>query len=89
MTYGTRVSMLNSQGFSNNPYSEQTQFLVLTLISLRSILILPSHLRLGLPKGIFPLDLLAKILSALLSSSIPAKCPAHLNHIDNHPDHIR
>ena len=44
-------SMLHSQGLSNNP---STQFLALIPISLRSILILSSHLRLGLPKDPFP-----------------------------------
>jgi hypothetical protein len=47
-----------------------------------SILILSSHLRLGLPKGIFPVGLLAKILKTLLPSSILATCPANLNIID-------
>ena len=49
---------------------------------LRYILILSSHLRLGLPKGLFPVGLLVKILKALLPFSILATCPAHLNLLD-------
>ena len=48
-------------------------------INLRSILILFSHLCLGLPKGLFPVGLPVKILKAFLSSSILATCPAHRN----------
>jgi hypothetical protein len=48
-------------------------------ISLRSILILFSHQRLGLPNGLFPVGLSVKILKALLSSSILATWHAHLN----------
>ena len=51
-------------------------------ISSRSILILSSQLRLGLPKGLFPVGLPVKVLKALLSSSILATCPAHLNLLD-------
>ena len=42
-------SMPNSQGLSNNRYP---QLPALILFSSRSILILSSHLRLGLPKGL-------------------------------------
>ena len=47
--------MPHLQELSNNPYP----------ISSRSILILSSHLRLGLPKGLFPEGLPVKILKAL------------------------
>ena len=70
-------SMPHSQGLSNNSYPEPNHFLVLMPISSRSILILSSHLRLGLPKGLFPVGLPVKILKALLLSSILATCPAH------------
>ena len=46
------------------------------------ILILSSHVRLGLPKGLFPAGLPVKILKALLPSYILATCPAHLNLLD-------
>jgi hypothetical protein len=52
------------------------------LISLRPILILSSHLRLDLPKGLFLIGLLVKILKALLHSFILATTPAYLNLLD-------
>ena len=54
------------------PRAESTQFLILIPISLRSILILSAHLRLGLPKGLIPAGLPVKIFKALLPSSILA-----------------
>ena len=76
--------MPHSQGLSNNSYPESNQpkFPALLPISSRSILILSSHLRLGLPKGLFPAGLLVQILKVLLPSSILATCPAHLNLLD-------
>ena len=67
-------SMAHSQGLSNNAYPEQNQpsFSELIPISLRSILILSSHLRLDLTKGIFPVGVPVKILKALLPFSILA-----------------
>ena len=75
--------MQHSQESSNNPYPEMNQpNSSLVPISLMSILILSSHLRLGLPKGLFPVGLRAKILKVLLPSSILTACPAHLNLLD-------
>ena len=44
--------------------------------------LLYSHLRLGLPNGLFPVGLPIKILKALLPSFILAKWPAHFNILD-------
>jgi hypothetical protein len=51
-------------------------------ISLRSILILSSYIRLGLLPSVFPFGFPIKILYAFLFSSIRATCPAHLILLD-------
>ena len=65
-------SMPYSQGPSNNHYPQPNQInsLYLIPISLRSILILSSHLRLGLLKGHFPAGVPVNILKAFQPSSI-------------------
>ena len=72
--------MPHSQGLSNNPYPEPNQpNSPQPNTSSRTILILSSHLLLGLPKGLFPEGLAVKILKFLLPSFILATCPPHLN----------
>jgi hypothetical protein len=52
------------------------------LVSLRSILILSTYLRLGLPSGLFPSGFPTNILYEFLFSSIRATYPAHLILLD-------
>ena len=78
-------SMSHSQGLSSNSYPETNQpnpSYWLIPISLGSILILSSHLRLGLPNDLFPVGLPINILKALLPSSIITKWLANLNLLD-------
>ena len=63
-------------------WAESVQVLVLIPVSLRSILILSSHLRLGLPKDLLPIGIPVQILKAILPSSILAAWTAHLNFLD-------
>ena len=65
---------LSSSRFIHSPGSQPT--------SLKSILILSSHRRLGLPQGFFPLGFATKILYAFLDCSKRATCPAHLSRLD-------
>ena len=55
-------------------WAESTQFHALIPISSRSILILSSHLRQGLPKSFFPVGLPVKILKELLPSDLNSNC---------------
>ena len=50
--------------------------------SVRSILLLSTHLRLGLPSGLFPSGFHTKTLYTPLSSSKCATCPTHLILLD-------
>ena len=53
--------MLHSQRLSNNPYPEPNNPIpCIDTYFIKNILILSSHLRLGLSKGLFPVCSLAK-----------------------------
>ena len=71
--------MSHSQGLSNNSYSEPNQPITRIDTYLFKV---HSNIVLGLPKGLFPVCLPVKIFKALLSSSILATYPAHLNLLD-------
>ena len=63
-------------------WASPIQSIYLHLTSWRSILILSTHLCLGLPSGLFPSGFPTKTLYAPLSSHIRATCPAHLILLD-------
>ena len=78
-------SVVHLQVLSSNPYPEpnQSNFSYWNLIIyLTLILTWSSHLLLGLPEGLFPVDLPVNILKTQLPSSILAICPAHFNLLD-------
>jgi hypothetical protein len=62
--------------------SEINQYSPFNLVFPRSILILSSHLRLGLPSCLCPSGISSKIVYAFLIFLIHATCPAHLILLD-------
>ena len=72
----------HSQGLSNNPYPEPYYPIPrIDTYILSYILILYSHLRLGLPNVLFPVGLPVNILKALPSSILVTR-PEKLNLLD-------
>ena len=82
--YGTRrfITALTSVRHLSLSWASPIQSTYPHPTSRRSILILSTHLRLGLPSGLFPSGFPTKTLYAPLSSSIRATCPAHLILLD-------
>jgi len=82
--HGTRrfITALKSVRHLSLSWVNPTQSIYPHPITWRSVLILPTHLRLGLPSGLFPSGLPTKNLYTPLSSPIRATCPAHLILLD-------
>ena len=78
--YGTRrfITALPSVRHMSLSWASPIQSTYPHPTSWRSILILSTHQRLGLPSGFFPSGFPTKTLYAPLSSHIRATCPAHL-----------
>ena len=82
--HGTRrfITALTSVRHLSLPWASPIQSTYPHPTSWRFILILSTHLRLGLPSGLFPSHFPAKTLYTPLSSPIHATCPAHLILLD-------
>ena len=76
------ITALTSLHHPSLSWASPIQSIYPHLTSWKSILILSSHLRLGLPSGLLPSGFPSKTLYATLSSYIRATCPAHLILLD-------
>ena len=78
--HGTRrfITALTSVRHLSLPWASPIQSIYPHPTSWRSILILSTHLHLGLPSGLLPTGFPTKTLYTRLSSPIRATCPAHL-----------
>ena len=78
--HGTRrfITALTSVRHLSLSWASPIQSIYPHPTSWRSILILSTHLRLGLPSGLFPSGFPSKTLHTPLSSSLRATCPDHL-----------
>ena len=82
--HGTRrfITALTSVGHLSLSWASPIQSIYPHPTSWRSILILSTHLRLGLHRGLLPSGFPTKTLYTALFSPIRATCPAHLIHLD-------
>ena len=82
--HGTRrfITALTSLRHLSLSWSSPFQSIYPHPTSWRSILILSTHLRLGLPGGLLPSGFPIKTLYTRLSSPIRVTCPAHLILLD-------
>jgi len=78
--HGTRrfITALTSVRHLSLSWASPIQSIYPHPTSFRSVLILSTHLRLGLRSGLFPSGFPTKTLYTPLSSPIRATCPAHL-----------
>ena len=79
--YGTRrfITALTNLRHPSLSWASPIQSIYLHPTSCRSILILSTHLHVGLPSGLFLSGFPTKTLYTPLSSPIRATCPAHLH----------
>ena len=82
--HGTRrfITALTSVRHLSLSWASRIQSIYPHLTSWRSILILSTHLRLGLTNDLFPSGFPSKTLYTPLSPPIRATCPAHLILLD-------